>query len=107
MDQFVAWLNGKLREFNTDEGIFGSYITGILEGDETSEEKTEALEGILAEIIVGAADRKATSPIVTHSALFHSRSNRNPTAAPSSQRFWTGGNSATRSSRPPRVRARS
>lgn len=51
MDQFVAWLNGKLREFNTDEGIFGSYITGILEGDETSEEKTEALEGILAEII--------------------------------------------------------
>lgn len=51
MEQFVAWLNGKLREFNTDEGIFGSYITGILEGDETSEEKTEALEGILAEII--------------------------------------------------------
>ncbi|XP_053693013.1 coiled-coil domain-containing protein 43 isoform X2 [Sabethes cyaneus] len=48
---FNAWLNGKLREFNTDESVFGSYITGILEGDESGEEKTEALEGILAEII--------------------------------------------------------
>lgn len=51
LEHFVAWLNGKLREFNTDEGIFGSYITGILEGDESSEEKTEALQEILAEII--------------------------------------------------------
>ncbi|XP_058446243.1 coiled-coil domain-containing protein 43 isoform X1 [Malaya genurostris] len=51
MDPFSSWLNDKLRAFNTDEGIFGSYITGILEGDENNEEKIEALEGILAEII--------------------------------------------------------
>lgn len=51
VDGFNSWLNGKLREFNTDEGVFGSYITGILEGDETNDEKTEALEGILAEIL--------------------------------------------------------
>lgn len=51
VDGFNSWLNAKLREFNTDEGVFGSYITGILEGDENNEEKTEALEGILAEII--------------------------------------------------------
>lgn len=48
---FNAWLNEKLREFNTDESVFGSYITGILEGDESDEEKAEALEGILAELI--------------------------------------------------------
>lgn len=51
VDGFNAWLNGKLRDFNTDEGVFGSYIMGILEGDETNEEKTEALEGILSEIL--------------------------------------------------------
>lgn len=51
VEGFNSWLNGKLRDFNTDEGVFGSYITGILEGDETNDEKTEALEGILAEIL--------------------------------------------------------
>ena len=52
VDGFNSWLNGKLRDFNTDEGVFGSYIMSILEGDETNDEKTEALEGILAEILV-------------------------------------------------------
>lgn len=51
VDGFNSWLNGKLRDFNTDEGVFGSYIMGILEGDETNDEKTEALEEILGEII--------------------------------------------------------
>ncbi|XP_067001317.1 coiled-coil domain-containing protein 43 [Anabrus simplex] len=50
-DDFDSWLSIKLRELNTDEGVFGSYIKGILEGEEeTIEDKTEALEGILSEI---------------------------------------------------------
>ncbi|CAD7086018.1 unnamed protein product [Hermetia illucens] len=48
---FVKWLSEKLRNLNVDESVFGSYITGILEGDETSEEKVEALEGILGAMI--------------------------------------------------------
>ncbi|KAI8115206.1 hypothetical protein FF38_01676 [Lucilia cuprina] len=48
---FATWLNLKLQELNTDESVFGSYILGILEGDETYEEKHEALEGILSEIL--------------------------------------------------------
>ncbi|KAH8260400.1 hypothetical protein KR026_011031 [Drosophila bipectinata] len=48
-EEFVSWLNEQLRQLNMDEGVFGSYIVGILEGDETTEEKTEALEGILSE----------------------------------------------------------
>ncbi|XP_017095658.2 coiled-coil domain-containing protein 43 [Drosophila bipectinata] len=48
-EKFVSWLNEQLRQLNMDEGVFGSYIVGILEGDETTEEKTEALEGILSE----------------------------------------------------------
>lgn len=50
--EFDTWLNNKLLSFNTDEGVFGSYIKGILEGEETVDEKTEALQGILSEIIV-------------------------------------------------------
>lgn len=49
---FEKWLNRKLTELNTDESVFGSYIMGILEGDETLEEKREGLEGILSAIIV-------------------------------------------------------
>lgn len=51
-ENFSHWLNGKLRELNTDESVFGSYINGILEGDEPIDDKREALEGILAAIIV-------------------------------------------------------
>jgi hypothetical protein len=51
-DDFELWLSLKLRALNTDEGVFGTYIKGILEGEETLEDKTEALEGILSEITV-------------------------------------------------------
>lgn len=51
-DSFESWLNLLLRELNTDETVFCSYITGILEGDEALEEKSEALQGILSEILV-------------------------------------------------------
>lgn len=51
-DEFSVWLGNKLKALNTDESVFGSYITGILDGDETLEEKIDALEGILSEIVV-------------------------------------------------------
>lgn len=53
-DTFDKWLTNKLKTLNTDESVFGSYILGILEGDETKDEKREALEGILSAIIVRA-----------------------------------------------------
>ncbi|KAF4529527.1 hypothetical protein B566_EDAN015185 [Ephemera danica] len=49
-DEFDTWLIVKLKSLNTDEGVFSSYIKGILEGDETDDEKNESLEGILSEI---------------------------------------------------------
>ncbi|KAH8293261.1 hypothetical protein KR018_006229 [Drosophila ironensis] len=48
-EEFLGWLNGQLCQLNMDEGVFGSYIVGILEGEESVEEKNEALEGILSE----------------------------------------------------------
>lgn len=51
-NSFDAWLSKKLQALNTDEGVFGTYIKGILESDEPEDEKTEALESILAGITV-------------------------------------------------------
>ena len=51
-DDFESWLSSKLLALNTDESVFSEYIKGILEGEETLEDKTEALEGILSEITV-------------------------------------------------------
>lgn len=51
MEDFSSWLSRTLEELNTDESVFGSYIQGILDSDEPSEEKFEALQGILSEII--------------------------------------------------------
>lgn len=51
-DAFIKWLNNKLISLGTDESVFGSYILGILEDDESKDEKHEALEGILSAIIV-------------------------------------------------------
>lgn len=50
MEGFDSWLGVKLKSLGTDENVFGDYIKGILEGEESQEEKIEALEGILAEI---------------------------------------------------------
>lgn len=52
VDEFSLWLGNKLQALNTDENVFGTYITGILDGDESVEEKTEAIQELLAEIIV-------------------------------------------------------
>lgn len=49
---FEPWLIEKLKELKIDEGVYGSYIIGILGGDESIDEKKEALEGILSEIAV-------------------------------------------------------
>lgn len=50
VDDFDKWLSVKLNSLNTDESVFGEYIKGILQGDESQDEKIEALEGIFAEI---------------------------------------------------------
>jgi hypothetical protein len=50
--KFTNWLKVKLKELNIDVDVFGSYITGILEDDDSREDKQEALVGILEEILV-------------------------------------------------------
>lgn len=52
VNDFEPWLIDKLKSLKTDEGVFGSYISGILEGEDSVDEKRDALEGILSEIVV-------------------------------------------------------
>ncbi|PIK50031.1 putative coiled-coil domain-containing protein [Apostichopus japonicus] len=48
---FSTWISEKLQNLNVDDEVFGSYIIGILEEEETShEEKSEAIAGILVEV---------------------------------------------------------
>ncbi|XP_072027835.1 uncharacterized protein [Amphiura filiformis] len=48
---FEGWLSDKLEKLNIDHEVFGSYILGIMESeDSTEEDKTEALTDILSEI---------------------------------------------------------
>lgn len=48
---FSGWLNGKLRDLNTDESVFGSYIVGILEDEDSADEKRESLQDIISQIV--------------------------------------------------------
>lgn len=52
VNEFEPWLSAKLKSLKTDEGVFGSYISGILESEDNVDEKRDALEGILSEIVV-------------------------------------------------------
>ncbi|XP_014677652.1 PREDICTED: coiled-coil domain-containing protein 43-like [Priapulus caudatus] len=46
-ESFDNWLSNKLVTLEIDADVFHSYIVGILEGDESAEEKNEALQGII------------------------------------------------------------
>ena len=49
-EEFESWLSDRLGHFNADGDVFSSYIFGILDGDETNEEKEtnlcDLLEGL-------------------------------------------------------------
>ncbi|XP_052758621.1 coiled-coil domain-containing protein 43-like [Galleria mellonella] len=48
---FEPWLINKLKSLKTDENVFGTYISGILDSEDSVDDKKDALEGILAEIV--------------------------------------------------------
>lgn len=50
--EFETWLRETLVKLNTDDEIFSSYIKGILDTEDSSEEKFEALQSIMSEITV-------------------------------------------------------
>lgn len=75
--EFEKWLNELLDGFGADREVYGVYILGVLQEEETDEEKSDALNGILSAFVVGTrrasrAPTRAQSPTAsccTSSAL--------------------------------------
>ena len=45
--EFEDWLSSRLKQLELDEDVFGSYVTGVLDSEDTDEERKDALIGIL------------------------------------------------------------
>lgn len=46
--EFETWLNDRLDSLEVDREVYGAYILGVLQEEETDEEKEDALQGILS-----------------------------------------------------------
>ncbi|KAK2560087.1 Coiled-coil domain-containing protein 43 [Acropora cervicornis] len=46
-EEFKDWLSSRLKTLGLDEDVFGNYVTGVLDSEDTDEERKDALIGIL------------------------------------------------------------
>ncbi|CAJ1076164.1 coiled-coil domain-containing protein 43 isoform X2 [Xyrichtys novacula] len=46
--EFESWLNNRLDSLEVDREVYGAYILGVLQEEESDEEKEDALQGILS-----------------------------------------------------------
>ena len=65
--EFESWLNDRLDSLEVDREVYGAYILGILQEDESDEEKGEALQGILSAFLVNMSTHR-TAPCMLSSA---------------------------------------
>lgn len=49
---FESWLNDRLDSLEVDREVYGVYILGVLQEEESDEEKEDALQGILSAFLV-------------------------------------------------------
>lgn len=50
--EFERWLNDRLDSLEVDREVYGAYILGVLQEEESDEEKEDALQGILSAFLV-------------------------------------------------------
>lgn len=50
--EFESWLNDRLDSLEVDREVYGAYILGVLQEEETDDEKEDALQGILSAFLV-------------------------------------------------------
>ena len=46
-EEFEKWLSSRMKKLGLDEDVFGNYVTGVLDSEDTDEERKDALIGIL------------------------------------------------------------
>ncbi|MCJ8739063.1 hypothetical protein PDJAM_G00042840 [Pangasius djambal] len=51
--EFEKWLNERLDGLGADREVYGAYILGVLQEEESDEEKSDALSSILSAFVVG------------------------------------------------------
>ncbi|XP_053708657.1 coiled-coil domain-containing protein 43 [Synchiropus splendidus] len=49
--EFESWLNNRLDTLEVDREVYGAYILGVLQEEESDDEKKDALQGILAAFV--------------------------------------------------------
>ncbi|RXM31750.1 Coiled-coil domain-containing protein 43 [Acipenser ruthenus] len=47
-DEFESWLNNRLDSLEVDRDVYGSYILGVLQEEDSEEEKMDAIQSILS-----------------------------------------------------------
>ncbi len=52
--EFENWLNERLDSLEVDREVYGAYILGVLQEEESDEEQKDALQGILSAFLVSA-----------------------------------------------------
>lgn len=60
--EFGSWLNDRLDSLEVDREVYGAYILGVLQEEESDEEKGDALQGILSAFLVNI--RCGIAPVV-------------------------------------------
>uniref|UniRef100_A0A3B3E0U4 Coiled-coil domain-containing protein 43 n=1 Tax=Oryzias melastigma TaxID=30732 RepID=A0A3B3E0U4_ORYME len=72
--EFETWLNERLDSLEVDREVYGAYILGILQEEESDEEKEDALRGILSAFLEEDAMEDVCKQIIQQWADYSSRS---------------------------------
>lgn len=69
--EFDSWLNDRLDSLEVDREVYGAYIVGVLQEEESDEERGDALQGILSAFLVNiwsGMSHVATGAVLSASA---------------------------------------
>ncbi|XP_069565195.1 coiled-coil domain-containing protein 43 [Brachyistius frenatus] len=72
--EFESWLNDRLDSLEVDREVYGAYILGVLQEEESDEEKEDALQGILSAFLDEDAVEEICKRIVRQWTEYRSRS---------------------------------
>uniref|UniRef100_A0A8C6TYF8 Coiled-coil domain-containing protein 43 n=1 Tax=Neogobius melanostomus TaxID=47308 RepID=A0A8C6TYF8_9GOBI len=72
---FETWLNERLDSMEVDREVYGAYILGVLQEEESDEEKEDALQGILSAFLEEDTVEDICKQIIKEWTDFCSRTN--------------------------------
>ncbi|XP_038560324.1 coiled-coil domain-containing protein 43 [Micropterus salmoides] len=72
--EFESWLNDRLDLLEVDREVYGAYILGVLQEEESDEEKEDALQGILSAFLDEDTVEDVCKEMIKQWTECHSRS---------------------------------